>query len=283
MIAISGNRRRSLGALAVLAVLYIGATGAASASAADTGPDGAAAPADMSVSVQAQISTPATSQDPDATVTLDYAVRNTGLVPIYEVRLDDPLVPGGVVDCDGSPAVQVLRPDAAVACSASIELPPGSYVSRPQARGWFYILVLAFPVTASGRTSFTVPPAPPPPSTPPPSSAPPPPPPTTPPASVAAPAPSTSRAPAAATPPAPARTPAADPPTPTTSQPTKTPAPPSPDRPSPSPAAHRRAVNLPAVPAAQVRRLPTHVTVLLLLLPAAVGAAVAGAAALRRR
>jgi hypothetical protein len=40
---------------------------------------------------------------------------------------------------------------------------------------------------------------------------------------------------------------------------------------------------LPPAPAAQVRRLSTHVAVLLLLLPAGVGAAVAGAAAARRR
>lgn len=284
MIAVSRRyRRRSSGALAVLAVLYLGAAGACPASATDAGQAAVAAASSgsMTVSVRAQVSAPASPQEPhDATVTLDYTLTNTGLLPIRQVLLEDPLVPGGHVACDGSHVVQVLPVGSSVACRVSLSLPPGSYVSRPQAHGWIYVLILAFPVAASARTAFSVPPPPPPPP-PPPSS----PPPSSPPSSLS-PTPAASTAPPSprtqvpATSASPARTPPTSPPP--TPPATKT-ATPAPRQVTPSLAPLGRPVRIPSVPAAQVRRLPTHVTVLLLLLPAAVGAAVAGAAALRRR
>lgn len=280
------RRRRPLGALAVLALLCVGpSTGSSAASATNTDPVTEPAWAQMTVSVQAHLS-PAASEEPyDAAVTLDYILTNTGRVPIRQVTLEDPLVPGGHVSCGGSSVIRVLPLDSPVACSASVELPPGTYTSRPRALGWYYVLIVGLPVTASARATFTVP-APPPPSSPPPASptpSPPPPPPPTPPVSAAPPPPpAPSQSPV--TPPSPARTraPAV---APTTPPPSKTPAAtvaPSPRRVVPSLPAPRP-VAVPDVPASQVRQLPTHVTVLLLFLPAAVGAAVAGAAAARRR
>jgi hypothetical protein len=294
------NRRRSLSALAVLGLLYLGTFGPAAASAADGGPGGGASTAanrtaaettgpgdvpwaQMSLSVDARISTPAASQAPyDAQVTLDYVIANTGRVPIYRVRLDDPLVPGESVDCDGSAVVEVLPPSSSADCEATVRLPPGTYTSSPQARGWISVLlILGFPVTSNAQTTFTVA-APPPPSSPPaspPASPPPPPPPS--------PSARPSVSPPAAPPPspsAPSPSPSATTPAPTTPAPVRTSAPPPSRQPTPAPSRSRRAVALPPqLPTAQVRQLSTHVAVLLLLLPAAVGAAIAGAAAARRR
>ena len=285
MIAMPRNRRRPLrvtAVLAVLAILYLGTFGTTPASAGDIGNDDAPWAA-MAVSVQARVSAPTEQAPYDAQVTLDYVVTNTGQVPIYQVKLTDPLVPGRHVDCDGDSVIRVLMPNTAFECSTEVELPPGTYTSRPQALGWVYFLILGFPVTASGQVTFTVT-APSPPAS---SSASPTPTPTpTVPVSSAPPSqPTGSTSPATHAPSSSAALASQAPSSSPTLSPSakQTTATPSPGSTTPAAKATRRAVFLPSVPTARVRQLSTHVMVLLLLLPAAVGAAVAGAAAARRR
>lgn len=292
MTASPRRRHRPLRAITVLAALYLGTLGtfpatatatavgaraaAGTAAVAGTGRD--ATPwAAMTVSVQARTVSPAVSQaSNDAQVTLTYVLTNVGEVPIYQIGLTDSLVPDRRVECGGALVIRVLIPGASVACSASVELPPGAYVSRPQAQGWVYVLlVLSYPVTATGDTTFSVA-APPPPSSPPASPSPSPTP--TPSASATSPS-QTPAAPSASAPVAASPTAAA----PTTSRAAvrgSTAA--SPPSPTPEPTL-RHAAFLPPAPTARVRQLSTHEAVLLLFLPAAIGAAVAGAAAMRRR
>jgi len=280
------RRHRPLRGLIVLAALYVGTLGIfpASAAAAQAHEEPWAA---LTVSVQARVVLPAASQAPyDAQVSLDYVLTNVGRVPIYAVGLTDPLVSRRSVDCGRSSTIRVLAAGSSVECSASVELPPGTYTSRPHVYGWVQVLLLGLPVTASGRTTFTV-------------TAPPPPPPSSPPASPSASPPPTPTPTPVISSPSPSPSPAAPSPSTRAASPIVTvaarssPALPSPSarssgpRPLPSVSAAAstpgRPAFLPPAPAAQVRRLSTHVAVLLLLLPAGVGAAVAGAAAARRR
>lgn len=273
------NRRRSQRARAVpavLALLFLGVLGTSPASAVDVGQDEEPWAA-MTVSVQARISAPAGQAPYSAQVTLDYVLTNTGQVPIYRVKLTDPLVPGRPAECDGDTVIRVLMPDESVECSDGVRLPPGTYTSRPEVLGWVYVLILGFPIKASTHVTFTV-------------SAPPPPP---------SPSPSPTQtlltSSASASQPAVAASPSAPAPSSSTALTSRSPSPasspsarqttaaPSPGSTTPATRAARRSAFLPPVPTARTRQLPTHVMVLLLLLPAAVGAAAAGAAAARRR
>jgi hypothetical protein len=281
MTAAPHRRNRPLRGLVVLAALYSGTIGIfpASAVAAETH-EGGPPWAGLAVTVQERLVSPAASQAPyDAQIGLDYVITNVGRVPIYAVGLTDPLVSRRNVDCGRSSPIKVLAPGSSVDCSAPVQLPPGTYASRPHVYGWVQVLVLGLPVTASGKTTFTVS-APPPPSSPPasPSASPTP----TPTISSASP----SQSPAAPTPSVQAASPVATVAAKSSSAPpSASPSSSSPPPPSVTAAARptARPVFLPPAPVAQVHRLSTHVAVLLLLLPAGVGAAIAGAAAARRR
>lgn len=277
MTATPRNRRRrrsqrARAVLAVLAILFLGSLESSPASAVDVG-QGDEPWAAMTVSVQARISAPAGQAPQDAQVTLDYVLTNTGQVPIYQVKLTDPLVPGRRVECDGDAVIRVLISDEPVECSDEVALPPGTYTSRPDALGWVYVLILGFPVTASAQVTFTVA-APSPPPSPSPS-----------------PTPTLPASPAPPSQPSVAASPSPRAPAPSTALTSQSPSPsakrttaaPSPGSTTPATRSARRSAFLPPVPTAQTRQLSTHVMVLLLLLPAAVGAAAAGAAAARRR
>jgi hypothetical protein len=291
------RRGRALRLFTVLAVLFFGsgapfpafAAGGPRATVPAGGRDDAPPWSAMTLTVEAQVITPAQPQAPyDAQVRLAYLLTNVSSLPIYQVQLSDPLVPGHRVRCGGGSVINVLSPDSSVECSVSIEVPPGTYTSRAKAFGWLSLLLLGLPVEAHGRATFTVAapsPPPTPPATPSPSSTPSSTPTPTSSASVATPSRSPSRPSPSA--PAPSTAPALP-----SSSPAVSSAATEVRTPAPGPSAHvgaspettfGRPALAPAPPAAGIRRLSTHTEVLLLLLPAAVGAAVAGAAAARRR
>lgn len=68
--------------------------------------------------------------------TIRYEVRNRSTHVLYEVRLGDPLVTSGGIDCGGGrPLVSQIRPGRSALCRAVVHRGPGTYVSTGLAEG----------------------------------------------------------------------------------------------------------------------------------------------------
>ncbi|MFD8692652.1 hypothetical protein ACFV2T_38015, partial [Streptomyces sp. NPDC059651] len=81
-----------------------------------------------------------------------YQVTNRGRHVVYDIRLSDPLVAAGGIDCGGGrPVVARLGPGRSARCRAVVRRAPGAYVSKGLAGG-------SDRITTLGRTGGRVPP-----------------------------------------------------------------------------------------------------------------------------